>query len=124
MRSSAPRQVGVNCMMNHEPWQRVGLSSKASAAAEWKRFQLTFIAEVDEPSARVSFSSSSRGCTSFRAFPSGRGIVGLPPRERLEDATVAVVRGNINVTAAAKSDFVDFLWDTGAATTGGDAPIP
>lgn len=114
VRSSAPRQVGVNCMMNHEPWQRVGLSSKVSAAAEWKRFQLTFIAEVDEPSARVSFSEFQPGVYEFSgvSFRPG-GIVGLPPRERLEDATVAVVpRGNINVTAAAKSDFVDFLWDT------------
>ena len=43
------------------------------------------------------------------------GLVGLPEDQRLEDDSVAVLRRDrLESTAAARRDFIDFLWDTEA----------
>jgi len=113
-RASEPRKLGVNCMMAHEPWQRLGLSSRIDAGAEWTPFRLTFVAQADDDNVRVSFSEFQPGVYELSgvSFRPG-GIVGLEPGQKLEDASVPVVtRGSLNLTETARHDFVDFMWDT------------
>ena len=114
IRTSDTRKVGVNCMMNHEPWQRVGLSTSVDAGTDWTAFRLTFVAQADDDNVRVSFSQFEPGVYEFAgvSFRPG-GIVGLEPGQKLEDSSVPVVtHGSINLTQTARNDFVDFMWDT------------
>ena len=114
LRSDKARRVGINCMMAHEPWNRLGLSTEAKVDDQWRRFRFTFIAEKDDPAARITFNEMEPG-TYELAGVSLRpgGIVGLTRSERLEDSSVPVLRhGQLNLTEAARADFADFLWDT------------
>ena len=114
VRASDASTMSVNCMMNHEPWQRIGLSSSIQTGPDWTPFRVTFVAQEDDDNVRVSFSSLQPGVYEL-ANVSLRpgGIVGLEPGQGLEDASVPVVtRGSINLTQAARNDFVDFMWDT------------
>jgi len=114
LRSDKPQRIGVNCMMAHEPWNRLGLSADVSVAAEWKQHRFTFVAEKDDPNARITFTHLEPG-TYELAEVSLRpgGIVGLQRDQRLEDSSVPVLRrSELNLTEAARKDFVDFLWDT------------
>jgi hypothetical protein len=114
IRASEPRPVGVNCMMTHEPWQRVGLSNKINAETSWTPFRLTFVATVDDGRVRITFTDFRPGVYELTdvSFRPG-GIVGLEPGQKLENASVPVVRkGRNNLTQTARHDFVDFMWDT------------
>lgn len=114
VRTNDSRKLGVNCMMNHEPWQRVGLSSRIEAGAEWTPFRLTFVAQADDDNVRVTFSEFQPGVYELAnvSFRSG-GIVGLEAGQKIENASVPVVtRSSINLTQTARNDFVDFMWDT------------
>jgi hypothetical protein len=114
LRSDQKRSIGLNCMMAHEPWQRLGLSVSPSLDTEWKLYRFTFVAEQDDPNARVTFTGLKPG-TYELADVSLRpgGIVGLEPGQRIEDSGVPVPRrSQLNLTQAARRDFVDFLWDT------------
>jgi len=114
MRSDKPRRAAVNCMMAHEPWERLGLSADLQLTSQWRAFRFTFVAERDDANARVSFTSLSPGtyelaCVSLRPG----GIAGLEPGQSLEDDSVPVLRrSQMHLTRQARNDFIDFLWDT------------
>jgi len=114
LRSTTPGKLGLNCMMAHQPWQRLGLSTNLAVGPEWKPFRVTFVAEQDDDAVRITFSSFRPATYEFAAISlRPGGIVGLEPGQNLEDATVPVLRrGRLNLTQAARHDFVDFLWDT------------
>ena len=113
LRSDKARRIGLNCMMAHTPWHRLGLSTSAAIGTKWTRHRFTFVAGGDSGKARVTFSGLEPG-TFEVAGVSLRpgGIVGLEPGQTLEDDSVPVIKkGELNATEAARSDWVDFLWD-------------
>lgn len=114
LRAAAPRKIGVNCMMAHEPWENLGLYAAVEADTRWKSYRFTFLAEQDDANARITFTGLEPG-TYELAEVSLRpgGIVGLEPGQQLEDDSVPVLlRSAMNLTQQARRDFVDFLWDT------------
>ena len=110
IRSDRQRSLGVNCMMAHDPWQRLGLSHSVEAGPQWQQRRLTFLATQDDDNARVTFTNLGPG-TYELAGVSLRpgGIVGLEPGQRLEDRSVPVVRRRgSSMTATARTDFVQY----------------
>ncbi|MHC4399257.1 MAG: carbohydrate binding domain-containing protein [Planctomycetota bacterium] len=114
LRSDRERRIGLNCKMAHEPWQELGFSETVETGPEWKEHRFTFVASQDDPGARITVTSLDPGTYGLAAFSlQPGGIVGLADDQRLEDSSVPVVRsGRLNLTQAARADFVDFLWDT------------
>jgi hypothetical protein len=114
IRSDAKRQVGVNCMMAHEPWQRLGLSAKVDVGPDWQPYRRTFTAERDDPNARITWNELKPGSYELAAVSlRPGGITGLAADAGLEDQSVPVLLHNqLDATEAARNDFVDFLWDT------------
>ncbi len=113
-RSDRKRRVSLNCMMAHEPWNQFGFYASVDIGPEWKAHRLSFIPNASDENGRITFTSLEVG-TYELAGVSLRpgGIVGLEPGQKLEDDSVPVVKhGQMSVTAAARNDFVDFLWDT------------
>jgi hypothetical protein len=115
-RADGPRQISVNCTMAHDPWERLGLAAEPDLTAQWRPFHFTFVADRDDANARVTVSSLKPGTYEFAGFSlRPGGTVGLEANQRLEDASVPVLRhGERNLTAPARNDFMDFLWDTEA----------
>lgn len=114
LRSDRPRRIGINCMMAHDPWQRLGFEANVDVTPQWQQHSFTFLAEQDDANARITFTGLKPG-TYELAGVSLRpgGIVGLADDQKLEDDTVPVLlRGRLNLTHAARADFADFLWDT------------
>jgi len=114
IRSDQQRSLGVNCMMAHDPWQRLGLSHDVEAGPQWQQRRVTFLATKDDDNARVTFTNLEPG-TYDLAGVSLRpgGIVGLGPGQRLEDQSVPVLqRGALATTEAARQDFIHFICDT------------
>lgn len=113
LKADKPGRIDVNCMMNHDPWQRLGLSADVQTSAEWKEYRLSFVADRDDPNARITFSQLRPG-TYELADVSLRpgGVIGLEEGQSLADQTVPIVpaRGP-QMTAAARADFADFLWE-------------
>ncbi len=106
-------RLGVNCMMDHAPWQRIGLSTQVSLGTEWRDFKLTFIADRSDENCRVTFSSFKPGVYEI-AHVSLRpgGIVGLEEGQSLDNDSVPIVRSTGGLlTPTARADFADFLWD-------------
>ena len=114
LRADRDRNIGLNCMMAHEPWQRLGFSADVSVGPRWKAHRFTFVAARDDPQARITITSLEPGTYELAGFSlRPGGIVGLNREHRLEDSTVPVLRrGELNVTEAARADFIDFMWDT------------
>ena len=114
LRSDQKRQIGVNCMMAHDPWQRLGLSADLGVGPEWTSHRRTFVAEQDDDNARITLTGLKPGLYEL-AEVSLRpgGIVGLAGDQRIEDDGVPVLRrGELGLTEEARNDFIDFLWDT------------
>lgn len=113
LKADKPGRIDVNCMMNHDPWQRLGLSAEVQTSVEWKEYRLSFVADRDDPNARITFSQLRPG-TYELADVSLRpgGVIGLEEGQSLADQTVPIVpaRGP-QMTAAARADFADFLWE-------------
>lgn len=106
-------RIDVNCMMNHDPWERLGLSSDIQTTTEWKEYRLSFVADQDDANARVTFSQLQPGgyeLTGVSLRPGG--VVGLEEGQSLVNDSVPIVtsRGP-QMTAAARADFADFLWE-------------
>ncbi|MFW6164301.1 MAG: cellulase family glycosylhydrolase, partial [Planctomycetota bacterium] len=115
IRADKQRRISFNCMMAHEPWQRLGLSSSCAIGPQWREHKAVFVATRDDPEARITFSNLEAGATYELAHVSLRpgGIIGLQPGQRLEDNSVPIVRhGQMNVTETARRDWVDFLYQT------------
>ena len=114
LRSDKPHSVSMNCMMAHDPWKHLGLSASAAVEKEWTPFRLSFVAEKDEPQARISFSGFPVGVHDLAELslrPGGN--VGLDPSDRLEEGAVPIIRHQgPAATPAARADWADFLWDT------------
>lgn len=114
MRAATDRMVGVNTKMAHAPWQDVGLTATCKVTTQWKQHRFTFTASQDEPQARISFSQLGQGPFELAAVSlRPGGIIGLEPGESLDNDTVPVVRRRgTSATQTARSDFIDFLWET------------
>jgi hypothetical protein len=114
LRGDKKGRISMNCMMAHDPWERLGLSASVPVTTEWKEQRFTFVAEQDDPNARITFSDLRPG-TYWLADASLRpgGIVGLAPNQRLDDDSAPVMRrSEAGLTETARADFMDFLWDT------------
>jgi hypothetical protein len=114
IRSAKPGTVRVNCMMAHDPWQRLGLDAQIDVGPQWRQVRETFFADRDDSPARVTFTSFKPG-TYELADVSLRpgGTFGLEKGQTLEDDTVPVPRrSQAHLTEAARADFADFLWET------------
>jgi len=120
-RSDAKRKIHINCMMAHEPWERLGFESSVSLGPQWQRYRFTFVADRDDQQARISISNLAPGTYEFAGFSlRPGGVVGVEPDQTLELDTVPVLRhGEMNLTEVARRDFVDFLWNTEAKYWGG-----
>ena len=64
-RSDKPQRISVHTMMNHEPWQRLGLSAAIDLEPKWKQYRRVFIASEDDENARLTFSQLSPGTYKF-----------------------------------------------------------
>ncbi len=114
IRSGKPGTIRVNCMMAHDPWERLGLDAEIAVGPEWRKVTHTFIADRDDFPARLTFTSLKPG-TYELAEVSLRpgGSYGLEKGQTLEDDTVAVPRrGQSTLTETGRADFADFLWET------------
>jgi hypothetical protein len=114
MRSEREQQVGVNCMMAHDPWQRLGLDTNVTVGPADREHRLTFLAEANDANARITFTGLKPDTYELKdvSLRAG-GVAGLPEEQSLEDQSVSVLRrNNLHLTTAAREDFIDFLWDT------------
>ena len=114
LRADKEQRIGLNSMMAHEPWERLGFSTNVDVGPEWREHRFTFVARQDDPNARITITSLEPGTYELARFSlRPGGIVGLERDQRLEDSSVPVVRhGRLDVTEAARHDFIDFLWET------------
>ncbi len=113
LRANVDCRCAVNCMMDHDPWQPLGLSTSMNAGPEWREFRFTFIAPQDDADARITLTQFEKNAIFDFADVSLRpgGIVGLGVNDKLEDRSVPIVRGASSSSPAA-DDFCDFLRDT------------
>jgi len=114
VRSDRARSIGVNCMMAHDPWDRLGLGRDVETGADWQPRRLTFVAARDDDNARVTFTNLEPGTYELAGVSlKPGGILGLQPGQGLDDRSVPVLkRGAMATTEAARRDFVDFIYDT------------
>ncbi|MHB1033642.1 MAG: carbohydrate binding domain-containing protein [Pirellulales bacterium] len=114
LRADGPRKIGINCTMAHDPWERLGFSTSVTISPEWKLHRFTFVPERDDVNARLTFTSLAPGTYELAAVSlRPGGVAGLEPGQKLEDQSVPVQRrGDSNLTAPARRDFTDFLYDT------------
>jgi len=113
-RSDKKRSVSLNCMMAHEPWRQFGFNASVEIGPQWKTHRLSFIPNASDDDARITFTGLEPGTYEVAAVSlRPGGIVGLQPGQKLEDDSVPVVKhGQMSVTAAARNDWIDFMWDT------------
>ncbi|MCA9118601.1 MAG: cellulase family glycosylhydrolase [Planctomycetaceae bacterium] len=114
IRTNREQHIVVNCMMAHDPWQRLGLEATVSSGPTERTHHLTFLADRDDENARITFTGlKPDNYELFDVSLRTGGISGLAEDESLETGSVSVMRrGNLNQTAAAREDFIDFLWHT------------
>jgi hypothetical protein len=113
-RADKKTQLGVNCMMAHDPWQRLGFDASVALGAEWQQHRRTFIADADDANARITLTSFKPGTYELAGISlRPGGVVGLAKEQKFEDDSVPVLRhGELGMTPLARHDFIDFLWDT------------
>jgi len=127
LRANREAQIGINCMMAHEPWGNLGLSRNVQVTPEWREHEFYFAGTADDaPGAEggggaritltglsqegleLSFAEPSLVEAPMRGLPAGEGLdpVGVtwPKRDRLAGRTPAVQR-----------DVVTFLRETEVA---------
>jgi hypothetical protein len=114
IRSDQAQSVAVHVMQDHAPWERLGLETELQVGSAWQQFDLPFIANRDDQGGRITFSSFQPGGCELAAISlRPGGVVGLRPGQRLEDASVpAIRRDRLDLTEAARTDWLDFLWRT------------
>lgn len=112
VRTDTPRSFGVNCMMAHAPWQRLGLSTRVAAERHWQLHQFAFVATADDENARITFTDLKPG-TYEMAEVSLRpgGVTGLLEYESLENGVAVLSRDQTGRTPQVRADFLDFLYD-------------
>ncbi|MDO4627889.1 MAG: carbohydrate binding domain-containing protein [Planctomycetia bacterium] len=109
-------QLSTGCSQNHAEWQNLGFSRRFDVGKEWKEYEYTFLANQDDPKARLAFSGFKPGVYEFAdvsLVPGGE--IGIGKEEKLEDGSVRIVyqrKDGYSATQEMKSDFVNFLIDT------------
>jgi hypothetical protein len=112
LRSDTSQWCVVTCEMAHEPWLGLGFRADVAATPQWQEHRVTFIATHDETNARITFNRLPPAAYELADVSLQlEGIVGLGPKQRLEDDSVSTVRRSLQ-TSPANYDFSDFLWDT------------
>jgi hypothetical protein len=113
-RSDQPRKISVNCMMAHDPWERLGFDAQVSVGPAWKPVRRTFVADCDDSQARITLGGFQPGTFELAAVSlRPGGVAGLTKDQRIEDRSVPVLRhAELGLTPEARNDFVDFIWDT------------
>jgi len=114
LRADRTRSLSLNCMMAHEPWERLGFSTTVQLSPEWKEYRFVFLPDRDDANARITITSLEPGVYELAKFSlRPGGVYGLKSGQTLEDSSVPVLRrGELGVTEMARHDFSDFLWDT------------
>ncbi|MGA2030807.1 MAG: cellulase family glycosylhydrolase [Thermoguttaceae bacterium] len=113
-RSATATRMSVNCMMAHDPWERLGLDVQLNVGPQWKQYHYTFLADRDDAEARLTFGNFKPGTYELAAVSlRPGGTVGMGANERIEDDTVRVLRHDeLGASAAQRNDFIDFIYDT------------
>lgn len=113
-RSDEPREFGINAMMAHDPWEQFGFNATVKTDRQWQSHRYTFIPNKGDANARISFTGLKPGAYELAAVSlRPGGIVGLEPGQSLEAESVAIVRRSaVNLTKAARQDWIDFLYST------------
>ncbi len=113
-RSATAKRMSVNCMMAHEPWERLGLDVQATIGPQWKQFRYTFLADRDDTEARLTFGNFKPGVYELAAVSlRPGGTIGIDAGQRIENDTVPVLRhDDLGTSAARRNDFIDFIYDT------------
>ena len=113
-RSATGRRMSVNCMMAHEPWEQIGLSTDFPLGTEWKQHRYTFVADRDDANGRLAFGSFQPGVYELAAVSlRPGGTIGVGAGDRLDDDTILVLRHDeLGASATQRNDFVDFIYDT------------
>jgi hypothetical protein len=113
LRSDQPRQIHANCGMTHAPWHLLGFSESIKVGPQWTRHQILFAPLAADPKARISFSGFEPGVYELAGVSLRHGgLLGLEADQGIEDDSVPVMSHNASLTAAARRDFLDFLWET------------
>ncbi len=122
LRASRRCEVGVNCMMNHEPWANLGLGKSLDVGSEWQDYSVVFTAtDTDGPKAgaggaRITLSGlSQEGLeVEFADVRLKRATVtGLPDGESLAGSVAWPARSELSArTQQVGLDMVAFLRDT------------
>ena len=113
-KADTARRIVVVAAQAHAPWQELA-SLTVNLTPEWKQYRFAFQPDEDERNGRIGFSnlsaataSFSFGCVSLRTG----GLFGLEPGERLTAMPLFRKSGLAARTAAARQDWMRFLWDT------------
>jgi hypothetical protein len=113
-RSATAERMSVNCMMAHDPWERLGLDVQVNLGTQWKQYRYTFRPDRDDDEARLSFGSFKPGIYEFAAASlRPGGTIGIDASQRIEEDTVPLLRhDDMGTSAAHRNEFVDFIYDT------------
>jgi len=112
-----PRNISVDLMQAHEPWQPLGWHAELELKPEGRDYAFTFIAGETDDNARIGFSGLNAAGAQFRFAdvslkPGGRS--GLEEGESLEKKSVRTpkTRGGPPLLPDARLDWITFLWET------------
>jgi hypothetical protein len=116
LRADRERRIGINCMMAHEPWKNLGLAVEPEAGPQWRRLNFVFVASADDANARITLTGLAPDVYEVAGVSLRRGGTFGPRKgETLEEETIPVLAHDSPAApAAARRDFVDFLWATEA----------
>ncbi|MEW6235379.1 MAG: carbohydrate binding domain-containing protein [Candidatus Omnitrophota bacterium] len=114
MKSDRSRDVSVGVKMNHSPWEGLDEAKNIQVGSEWKKVELSFSPNRDEPDARLDIGDlgDELGILWVAQFSLIDGTpIGLPAGESLENASINVLpRSRFGErSAAAKRDWIEFL---------------
>ena len=106
--------MSVNCMMAHDPWERLGLeyssiSGRSGSNTATRSWPIVTTPTPGSPSAASSRAAYELAAVSLRPG----GTFGIGASERIEDDTMPVLRhDDLGASAAQRNDFIDFIYDT------------
>jgi len=125
LRANRADEVRLNCMMNHEPWQQVGLTRALPVGPEWRDYEFFFVASRGEAlgpdssgGARVTLSGLAKDglqVAATRPTLQRAAVDGLRDREGLEKGVDWPQRDEFATrTPAVRRDVVRFVHDAEA----------
>jgi hypothetical protein len=113
-RSPSAKGMSVNCMMAHEPWERLGMDAQVKIGPVWKQYRYTFLADRDDDNARLTFNGFKPGVYELAAVslrPGGTLRIGANPWIAGNEMPV-LGHADLGVSLAMRNDFIDFIYDT------------